>query len=173
MNVRPLQQQRAKSELWCWLRISFVAHHPETTLNRRMAVIQQVLVCSSSAHSSFKSRVELDFENCWRVKTEKNSSLRCCQSTICPVLYQWLFAREGATAPWRRGRNPSARRAVFWPTAASTRRRRWSWQSAGDASGPAGLLKGGWKQEAWNMMVHKVVLSLKGTRIWKTHYFYR
>lgn len=36
--------------------------HSETdlTLKRRMAVTQHVLVCSSSAQSSFRSRAELD-----------------------------------------------------------------------------------------------------------------
>lgn len=42
----------------------------EPTLNKRMAVIQQVLVCPSSAQSSFKSRVELHFED-WRGKIHR------------------------------------------------------------------------------------------------------
>lgn len=76
VRIRHHRQQKAKSEFWRWLRISFVTHHTEPTLNRRMAVIQQVLVCSSSAQSSFKSRAELDFENCWRVKTKRKRQFK-------------------------------------------------------------------------------------------------
>ncbi|TNN84563.1 hypothetical protein EYF80_005263 [Liparis tanakae] len=41
----------------------------EPTFNKRMAVIQQVLVCSSSAQSNFKSRAELPFVD-WREKMQ-------------------------------------------------------------------------------------------------------
>lgn len=43
------------------------------TFNKRMAVIQQVLVCSSSAQSSFKSRAELHFVD-WGEKLEENKT---------------------------------------------------------------------------------------------------